>query len=204
MIVSYEVQGLWDIPSDGSPHKMQLNSFAPEPKLEYVTVPKHTGAVYRRATISNSSDSPLLAGAAMLFVNENFIGNTQLEYTPQSAEIELLLGVEEQIKVERELTKREVDKRFLRENRVIRYGYEIRLENLMQEVAMIEVHDQIPVSRHEQIKVKLEQISPEPREKTDLNLLEWNVELKPNEKKTVAYEFVVEHPRSMAIGGLID
>lgn len=202
--VTFVVEGNTDIPSDGSPHKSVINQFSFDPKLDFLAVPKHTGAVYRRATVNNSSGGPLLAGPAGLFVNEEFIGRTHLEYTPAGGEIELLLGVEERITVERELTKREVDKRILRDNRQLRYGYKIELENLLPVTVEIEVHDHIPVSRHEQIKVKLEQIKPEPAEKSDLNLLEWRLSLPAGATQKIEYEYVVEHPRSLQVVGLLD
>jgi uncharacterized protein (TIGR02231 family) len=183
---------------------MVLNSFDLDPKMDYVTIPRHTDAVYRRAMVTNVSESPLLPGTATLFVDDDFIGKTQIDHTPLAGEIEMLLGVEEQIEVERELTKREVDKRLLRENRIVRYAYEIKLENLTTEPVNVEAQDQIPVSKHEQIKVKLERVQPEPDKRTDLNVLEWILELAPEEKKTISYEFAIEHPRGLKISGLTD
>ncbi len=202
--VTFDLSGQWDIPSDGSPHKVTLSSFDQEPTIDYVTVPRHTEAVYRRAIVLNIGVGPLLAGMATLFADDEFIGKTKMNYTPLKSEIELLLGVEEKIEVERKLTKREVDKRLLRENRTVRYAYEIVLENLKDEVVNIEVQDQIPVSKHEQIKIKLDNVRPEPDEQSDLNLIEWQPVLESKEKKKISYEFVVEHPRSLRIGGIPD
>lgn len=203
-VVTYVVSGRWDIPSDGSPHKMVLNSFKVDPKIDFVTIPRHTDAVYRRANVSNTGESPMLAGMATLFVGDEFIGKTRIVYTPPAGELELLLGVEERIEVKRELTRRDVDKRLLRENRLMRYAYDIKIENLMKAPVNVEVQDQIPVSRHEQIKVKLDQVRPEPNDKTDLNILEWKLALEPGEKSTISYEYVIEHPRSMRISGLAE
>ena len=118
--------------------------------------------------------------------------------------MELLFGVEERITVSRELARREVDKTFLRDNRQLRYGYKIEVQNLLNAAATVEIHDHIPVSRHEQIKVKLEQATPEPAEKSDLNLLEWQMNLPPAGKGTIQYVYLVEHPRSLQVVGLID
>jgi uncharacterized protein (TIGR02231 family) len=202
--VSFVVDGNTDIPSDGSPHKSVISQFSFDPRLDFLAVPKHTNAVYRRATVDNSSGGPLLPGPASLFVGQEFIGRTHLEYTPAGGEIELLLGVEERITVERELTKRDVDKRILRDNRQLRYGYKIELKNLLPVAAAVEIHDHIPVSRHEQIKVKLEQVKPEPAEKSDLNLLEWRLSLPAGATQTIEYEYTVEHPRSLQVIGLLE
>jgi uncharacterized protein (TIGR02231 family) len=202
--VSFSVSGRSDIPSDGSPHKTTINQFSLNPELDYLAVPKHTDAVYRRATVINSSPSPMLDGPMNLFVGDEFIGKNHLEYTPANGEIELLLGVEEGITVERTLEKRDVDKRLLRDIRQMRFGYKIEIKNLLTKNAKIEVHDQIPVARHEQIKVKLERAKPEPTEQTDLHLLEWHLTLPAGSTQTIEYEFTVEHPRSLQIVGLLD
>ena len=202
--VSFKVSGKSDIPSDGSPHKTTLNQFSLEPKLDYLAVPKHTDAVYRRATVTNNSPSPMLDGPMNLFAGDEFIGKNRLKYTPANGEIELMLGVEEGITVERTLEKRDVDKRLLRDNRQVRFGYKIEIKNLLKKVAQIEVHDHIPVARHEQIKVKLERAKPEPTEQSDLHLLEWHLSLAAGSSQVIEYEFMVEHPRSLQLIGLPD
>lgn len=202
--VSFVVGGSTDIPSDGSPHKSVISQFSFDPRLDFLSVPEHTNAVYRRATVSNSSGGPLLPGAASLFVGQEFIGRTHLEYTPAGGEIELLLGVEERLTVERELTRRDVDKRILRDNRQLRYGFKIEVKNLLPVAAAVELHDHIPVSRHEQIKVKLEQVKPDPAEKSELNLLEWRFSIPAGAAQTIEYEYTVEHPRSLQVVGLLD
>ncbi|MCA9923712.1 MAG: mucoidy inhibitor MuiA family protein [Anaerolineales bacterium] len=200
--VRFVVPGTTTIPSDGSPHKSTMQHFRLEPKLDYLAVPKHTDAVFRRATVVNESRTPLLAGAANLFVADEFIGRTKLEFTPVNDEVELLLGVEDRITVERELTRRDVDKRLFGDNRRLRYAYKVTLKNLLETAVSVELHDQIPVGRHEQIKIKLEKAVPEPTEQTDLNLMEWHLTLPVNEEVAVHYEFMVEYPRSMQVMGL--
>ena len=202
--VSFAVSGKSDIPSDGSPHKTTLTQFSLLPNLDYLAIPKHTDAVYRRAKLTNSSASPLMAGPANLFVGDEFIGSSKIDYTPSNGEIELLLGVEERLTVEREMVKRDVDKRLLRDNRQLRYGYEIKIKNLLQSVVKIELQDQIPVSRQEQIKIKLDKVQPEPAEKSELNILEWHLSLAASTEQTISYEYSVEHPRSLRVAGLFD
>jgi uncharacterized protein (TIGR02231 family) len=202
--VSFRIPGQTDIPSDGSPHKTTINRFSLDASLDYLAVPKHTDAVFRRVTVHNTGPSPLLMGQASLFAGDEFIGSNQLEYAAVDQEIELLFGVEERLTVERELSRRDVDKALLRDKRQLRYGYRIEVHNLLAREVQIEVHDQLPVARHEEIKIKLEHMSPEPAERSDLNLMEWHLTLPPSGRQVIAYEFLVEHPRDKRIVGLID
>ena len=202
--VGFEVPGTADIPSDGSPHKLTVARVRLTPRVDYLCVPKHTDAVYRRVKVTNDGPGPLLAGPASLFAGDEFIGTARLDYTPRGGELELLFGVEDRIKVERELTRRDVDKRLLCDKRQLRYAYRIGLHNLLADKAAVEVKDHIPVSRHEEIKVKLDKVDPDPAEQSDLNLMEWRLGLAAGAEQEVRYEFVVEHPRTTKLSGLSD
>jgi len=200
--VTYQVPSTVAIPTDGAPHKVTVTRFELMPALDYVSAPKLVETAYRRAKVTNDSPYTLLPGQANLFAGDEFIGTTRLELVAPQGEIELYLGADDRVRVERELKRREVDKRFIGDRRLLRYGYEITLENLLPAEAKVTLHDQMPVSRHEDIKVKLESAEPKPAEQTELNLLDWALTLAPGEKRVVRFDFTVEHPRGMSVVGL--
>ncbi len=200
--ITYVIPAPATILPDGTSRKVTVARFRLSPRLDYVTAPKIVEAVYRRATVDNDSPYTLLAGPASLFVGDEFIGSTDLELTPPNGEIELYLGSDERLKVERELERREVDKRLIGDRRRIRYGYKITLTNPTQSNVKITVEDQIPVSRHEGIKIRLESADPKPTEQTELGILRWELDLAPGEEKGIRFDFAVEHPRDIAVSGL--
>ncbi len=199
---SFNVTGSWDILSDGSPIKTLLTRYSTDVDVDYFTIPKYANAAYRRAKIQNHSDSSLLSGDASLYLGREYIGNSRIEFTPVDGELELIMGVDEQVVVTREMVKRQVDKRLLRENRVQKYGYQIEINNLKQSKIEIEVQDHIPISKHERIKVKLDSVNPEPKEKNELNLLKWQLHLDPESERKIKYEFVLEYPSDFNISGI--
>lgn len=203
-VISYQIPGGTDIPSDGSPHKVTLAQFNLSPEIDYFAVPKETDAVFRRVKALNDSSGPMLPGPVNLFVGDEFVGTAGLDYTAIDDEVELSLGVEERISVERELTRRDVDKARLRDRRQLQYGYKITLKNLLPNEVVVEIHDQIPVARHEGIKIKSLKLSPEPAEISDLNVYEWKENIPGGEELEINFEFLVEHPRSMKIIGLVE
>jgi uncharacterized protein (TIGR02231 family) len=201
--VTYQVSGAVSVPTDGAPHKVTVARIELEPELDYVTAPKLVEAVYRRAQVSNDSPYTLLPGPANLFAGEEFIGATEFELVAPQGEIELYLGPDDRVKVERELKRREVDKKLIGDKRRLHYAYEVMLENLLPTEAKITLHDQIPVPRHEDVKVKLTSAEPEPKEQSKLNMLDWEFELDSGEKQVVGFGFTVEHPRDMRLTGLL-
>lgn len=202
MAVTYHLPAPASIPADGAPHKVSVTRFALPVRLDYQAAPKLVQAAYRRARVTNDSPYTLLPGPANLFSGDEFIGQASLELTATQGEFELFLGVDDRLKVERELKRQEVDKSLLGGKRRIHTGYEIRLENHLPVPATLTVQDQIPVARHEEIKVRLESAEPRPTRQSELNLLEWELTLAPHEKRTLRFDFSVEFPVSLEVIGL--
>jgi len=200
--VTYHIPDPVTIPADGAPHKVVVARFALAPELDYVTAPKLVEAAYRRAQNVNDSPYLLLPGAANLFAGDEFIGATRLKLTAPNEKFELYLGVDDRIKVKRELKRREVEKTILGGKHRLHFGYAITLENLTSGEAVLILHDQLPASKHEDIKVRLESADPKPTEQSELNLLDWELKLAPKEKRTVRFDFGIEAPQGMNITGL--
>jgi uncharacterized protein (TIGR02231 family) len=97
---------------------------------------------------------------------------------------------------------RSVDKTLIGNIRRTLFAYTITLTNLLAAPAHVTVFDQLPVARHESIKVKLQDASPRPAEQSDLNILKWELDLKPQEKRELSFAFTVEHPREMTVIGI--
>lgn len=200
--LTYTLGASADIPSDGTPRKVTVGVLNLKPDMTLVAAPKLEAACYRRAKTRNTTAYTLLPGAAQLFEGDDYLGATRFDFTAPNQEMELFLGVDDRVKVERELTQREVDKTFLGDKRRIRYGYKIKLSNTRATPASVLVRDQLPVSRDEQIRVKLENAEPRPTNHSDLNLLEWTLTVPASGTLEVRYEFTAESPRSMDVIGL--
>jgi uncharacterized protein (TIGR02231 family) len=200
--VTYTIGNRVNIPGDGSPHKAMITYLKFSPQIDFVTAPKKENKAYRRVRVDNESDLMLLPGLAQIFENEDFIGKAALKMVAPGERIKFYAGTDERIRVERKLVKRETDKKFLGDKRRIRYSYEIKLENHTGKEQNITVRDQIPLSRHENIKVKLEDVEPKENKLDGLNRLKWKIKLTDKGKKSICYEFIIEYPRDMNVQGL--
>ena len=201
--LTYQIPGRADVPSGGEPRKVTVVTFKLRPDFDAVTAPRLEPVCYRRAKVKNDSPYTLLPGKAQIFEGDDYLGTTSLKHTAPGQEIELALGADERLRVERKLTGRDVDKTLLADRRRIRYKYRIEVENLRDAAQTVYVRDQLPVSRHEQVKVKLDAASPQPAKHSDLNQLEWKLNLAPAAKQTIQFEFSVEFPRTMDVVGLV-
>lgn len=200
--LAYQVQRPLEIPSDGSPHKTTIARFELDAVLDHLAVPIQALEAYLRATVTNDSKLLLLPGPARVFHDGQFVGETSLETVAAGEEFELQLGVDDQIRVERELRRRSTSKAVLGGSRTVDIAYEITVENHRSGKARISVHDHIPLSSDGEIKVRLRETSPSPAEQTDLGELIWKFELDPGKSAKLTHRFTVEHPAAVKLTGL--
>jgi uncharacterized protein (TIGR02231 family) len=200
--VTYRVARPVAVPSDGSPHRTTVTTLDLGARLDYVTAPKIAEEAYLRAKITNTSAFVLLPGWANIFHDADFVGKTHMATIAPNEEFEAQLGVDDRVKVERELRGRTVDKTLIGNTRRTQFAYTITVTNLLAAPARVTVLDQLPVARHEAIKVKLLDASPKPTEQSDLNILKWELDLRPQEKRELSFAFTVEHPREMTVVGI--
>ncbi len=190
------------IPADGSPHKTMIARLDLDAVLDHLAVPVLAAEAYLRATVTNSSALLLLPGPARVFHDGQFVGETSLETVAAGEEFELQLGVDDQIRVERELRRRSTSKAVLGGSRTIDIGYEITVRNHRSGKARISVHDHIPVSSDGDIKVRLRETIPAPAEQSDLGELTWEVRLDSGQSATIRHRFTIEHPAQVTIAGV--
>jgi uncharacterized protein (TIGR02231 family) len=201
--VSYELPRRLTVPCDGQSHRGTIAMHEFPLRLDYQAVPRRTEFAYLRATITNDSGLSLLAGQANIYRDGAFIGAANLQQTAPNQEWKLFLGPDEQVRAKRELTKREVDKSFIGNVRRQNFAYKIELENLKPHRVELTVLDQIPVSRHEQVKVKPHHLAPQP-ETDDLGIMTWKLNLPAATKRELHSDYVVESPREMNLTGLAE
>jgi uncharacterized protein (TIGR02231 family) len=198
----YRVPRALAVPADGGPHKTMVARFELDASLDYLAVPVLAPEAYLRATVTNSSSLLLLPGPARVFHDMQFVGETLLETVAAGEEFELQLGVDDQIRVERQLRRRNTSKAVIGGTRTIDIAYEITVENHRQNKAQVSVHDHIPVSTDGEVKVRSRETTPNPAEQNDLGELVWELSLEGGQAVTIHYRFTVEHPAQVTVTGL--
>jgi uncharacterized protein (TIGR02231 family) len=201
-VVTFQLGGGGNIPSDGNPHKATIFNDNLPCQFEYIAMPRLVSFAYLQARAKNRADGAvLLPGSANIFRDDVFVGTSKLENIAPGQEFNLNLGIDESIKIDRELSERQVDKTFLAGNRRITYAYRLKITNLLDRVNRIQINDQIPHSRTEQVKVKILKISPQ-IQPGELGRLVWELDLAANGRTELNYQFSIEHPEGVKVQGL--
>ena len=193
-----------DIPSDNSPHKTTIARDDLPCTFDYVSAPLIDEQVHLRATIVNTTERVLLSGAASIFLSSEYVGTTNVKTTAPTEQFKIFLGIDDDIKVKRELMERNVEKgNALQGNiRRITYAYRITVHNYAEAPRRVVIRDHLPVSQHERVKVKVQSVQPTPAERTKLELITWQLPLAVDGEQKIEYRFVVEHPQDVRVIGL--
>ncbi len=200
--VSFQVGGNTNLPSDGTPHKVTIFSENYPFQPEYIAVPRLVSFAYLQAVVVNPlTGATLLPGKANIFRDNTFVGTVHLENVSPGQEYKVNLGIDERLKIERELVERQVDKKLIGQQRRMSYAYRLNVTNLHQVQVNLTLQEQLPVSRNEQIKVRLTLTNPK-IVAGEMGLLEWIMSLPPQAKQELYYQFVVEHPPDLGVIGL--
>jgi uncharacterized protein (TIGR02231 family) len=189
------------VPSDGQEHRATVAALDLSVVLDHVTAPAQSTEAHLRATATNSSEHTLLPGKASVFSGGEFVGTTLLQTWAPGEEVELALGVDDRVRVERELVNRKASKATIGTTRRREVEYRIRVTNHTPRPSRLTVLDQLPVSRDENVVVRELRIVPPPAERTDLGVLTWRFTLPPGGNVELLLGFRVDVSRGIELDG---
>ncbi|HEV8561661.1 MAG TPA: DUF4139 domain-containing protein [Actinophytocola sp.] len=192
------------VPADGTAHRTTVTVAELPTRLDHVTVPLRGPEAYLRATAVNTSEHTLRPGPAAIFHDTEYVGTTTLEPWAPGEEVELALGVDDRVRVERELVRRAAGKAVLGGTRRHEAAYKITIGNYGPRPASVTVIDQIPVSRDDAIEVREVRLEPKPAEQTDLGEITWKLSLEPNKTAELTIAFRVDVSKGVKISGWRD
>ena len=201
--LNFTIEKSVQIPSDGAPHKVPIDSQKMEVEYDYISVPKLKAAAFLRGNFRNTLLYPLLSGNADLFVVQDFIGSTRLPFIARDEEAKMYFGEDRQIAVQHERVKREKSPPgFLGKIERVKLVYRIKVQNLRKNQVKIDVLDQLPVSQNTKIEIKDLNIRPQPSKKDEKGILTWTLTLEPQEKREILIGFTIEYSKGANIIGI--
>ncbi|MBC7348506.1 MAG: mucoidy inhibitor MuiA family protein [Candidatus Aminicenantes bacterium] len=201
--VNFEIKKAWTIASDGAERRVPIDSQKMPAAFDYLSVPKLQELCFLRSSFKSTLPYPLLPGRADLFIAQDFVGSLGLNLLPAGDELQLFFGQDNQVKVKRELVKREKSgPGFLGKNERVNQVFRITLENLRNRPVEVEVKDQLPVSQNTKIEVKDVKIMPAPSSRDENGILTWKLKLEPRQKQEIILDFTVEYPKGSRVIGI--
>jgi uncharacterized protein (TIGR02231 family) len=205
------------IPSDPAEHKVTITIESLTAYLHYHCVPKKDTNVFLLATVVNDTDYPILAGPASVYVNNSMSAMINLKSTSCGEKLECPMGVDKTIKVIYKPThKFQTQVGMINKNSSAGNEQRIVVKNTKRaESVLITLHEPVPKSSDEKIKVRL--FSPDlPKTKEtkteedlrivhlpsvgveldDLHNLLWTDIIQPEHEKEFIVKWAVEYPHN--------
>lgn len=194
----FEIRLAYSIPSDNKNHFVSILN--KELKTHYVhkTVPKLDLKAYLTARITNYEELNLLPGKANVYFGGTFVGKTFLQTGSTEDTLELSLGQDKNVTVMRNKIKDKSKERLADNDKIYEVAYEIIVKNGNSKSIDIEVLDQVPLAKSQQVTIQKMELNGA-RQNDVTGEIKWRHTIKARDNRKDAFSFMVKAPKNMQL-----
>ncbi|NCC19000.1 MAG: mucoidy inhibitor MuiA family protein [Bacteroidia bacterium] len=195
----YEVGMKHTIISDGKEKTISLETKSTKADYKHYTIPKIGKAAYISALMPQWEDLELMDASGKIYLENNYINDTYISSSNTEDTLNLSIGQDKRVAVDRKVAKTKPEKTGLLSNTIETIvTITLSIKNNNQTPIDINVVDQIPLSNQENIKITAGDLSKaQYDEKT--GKLTWDFSLKALEQKTITFNYIVRQPKGVNI-----
>jgi uncharacterized protein (TIGR02231 family) len=188
------IPGNSDIESNNTPQTIEIKTYTLNTSYEYTGIPKLEAIPYLIGKTADWKNIPLSDGPASIYIGNNFIGESYIDLSVIKDTLEISLGRNKKVVVERKMKEDLTKKSFFGGSITENFTYEITLKNNNNTTIIFELWDQVPVSKQNDIEVNVSEISGAERD-MQTGKLTWRFNLQPGDTKKVIITFSVKYPK---------
>jgi len=167
-------------------------------KFEYYSVPKLDKGAFLQAKLSNWEELNLVSGNAKIYFDGSFIGNSSINADLALDTLNLDLGRDRSLAVERKKIKEKTKERFLDDKRELTRSYTLTVRNTKSQAISIQVQDQLPLSNNKEIVVEALDLDGGKVDEYS-GIVSWDLKLKPKETKIIKFTYSVKAPKEIQL-----
>ena len=198
-IQEFALQTPASISADGKEYVFAIGADEIEASYHYQSVPKKEKAAYMVATMTDWEGYELVDGKANIYYEQMFIGETYLSTSMTLDSLQLSVGKDKGLVVDRKVVKEFTKTRNIGANVRKGFGYELIVRNTKAVEVNLIVEDQIPVSSNSQISVEKEDIGDGKLDPVS-GKVTWRIKVAPGETVTLPLRYSVKYPKDSKIG----
>ncbi|MCB9555484.1 MAG: DUF4139 domain-containing protein [Deltaproteobacteria bacterium] len=192
--------GRHSVESDGQSKRVPLFRRTLEATTVHRLVPGKSKRAYVMGKLVNRTGRPILRGHANLFFGSMYAGASWLNTALPGHELELPLGVDDQVNVERHTQQHTKKQGVIFHDDVSRYTVTIELANHRGRAIRCEVLDQVPIAaKNGKIKIGSFSADPAMDPPDRQGRIRWQGTLGPREKRTLRFSFEIVRPVGMKL-----
>lgn len=185
----------YTIKSNGQQHMVLVKNEDVDANFIYYSVPKLENSAYLVAQITNLEELQLIPAKANIFFDGSYMGETYLNPGIMDDTLSLSLGKDPNIIVKRTFMKKNYKEKIIGNEVEKTSHYQIEILNNKGNTIKLIIQDQVPVSRTEDIKVLIEEISKGELKETS-GLVKWKIKLKSKEREKLDLMYTVKHKKN--------
>lgn len=192
--VHFEIKTPYTIKSDNKNYTVDIENYDLPANYQYYSVPKIDKDAFLIAHIIDWEKYSLLEGEANVFFENTYVGKTLLDVRYASDTLEISLGRDKKVSVNREKIKDFTTKQFIGNKKEETRTWKTTIKNNKnQEINMI-VLDQVPVSTTEDIEVEVLNRAGA-KQNAESGEIKWEFSLNPGDKKELELKYSVKYPK---------
>lgn len=192
--VEIEVAEPYSIRSNGEKTLVDLKNYQIDASYRYSVVPKLDNDAFLVAEIPAWNQYSLLEGESNLYFEDGFVGRSILNAASLQDTLEISMGRDRSIVVQREKNEEYSKKRAIGSNITESREYKITVKNNKSQAVTIDVEDQIPVSVNSDISVEALALSGGNLDPLS-GIVTWTVSLQPGAQKELKLQYEVKYPK---------
>lgn len=132
--------------------------------MRFTCVACEDDRVFREIELLNPLKAPLLPGPVDVFVEGALLTTTALAATDRGGKLRVGLGVEERLRVARNVRATEESKGMLGQSRAIRHKVSTEVASSLPAEVQVEVIERVPVTTDKEITVTVDKAEPRPED----------------------------------------
>lgn len=199
--ISFDIDIPYDVLSNGKAHSVNLKELQLPASYKYFAAPRVEKEAFLLAEINDYSKFNLLQGEANIIFEGLYVGKTMINPNQTSDTLSLSMGRDKKISIKREKIADKSGTKFLSSKKEQTFTYDIIVRNNKKEIIAITLEDQYPLSSDKEIEIELLEKSGA-KVNAETGILSWDLNLKPNETKTIRISYKVKYPKDKIIGNL--
>jgi uncharacterized protein (TIGR02231 family) len=198
----FKISVPYSVAADGSASTIEIQNHQLQSGYKYYAAPKYSNNAFLLADITGWDNLSLLPGESSIFFEGTYVGKSFIDPNTTEDTLQLSLGVDKAIVVERKKLNEQCKKVTMSSSRKTTTAFEISVRNTKNKEIEMVVEDQIPISRLKEIEVSLDSKTGNPEYNAETGILKWRMKVAPGETVKVQFTYSVKHPKDKVISNL--
>lgn len=195
--IEFTIDELFSVKSQQDDAMLTINTNKIPAEYVYRCVPKLDKNAYLVAKITDFAKYNFLSGDATLYLAGKYVGTSYFNFTQTTDTLQLSLGQDKGIVIERTLSDDFYKKSTMGKNYKQTVTYSISARNNKSTAVKLELQDNIPVSGSSNIEVSFN--ITDGATLNDQSIATWKLNLQPAETKKVNLSYTVVYPKTMSL-----